>query len=423
MLIETTLYPPIKNFQKSLITSKFNANRGGKKHKGLDIGVKSGTEVFAPADGVVIDSDSNRSTCGGFIKIKHDDVVTKYCHLRKVLVKPKDVVKVGQLIGLSGGDLNDPGKGHTTGAHLHFEVIRNGEFLNPEIVFGSNQMMDIEQADNFEYTNSNNKNNFKTYDLLSTSQDDFKTYDLIRNKINEEEEDSNDETNLGNIIKNSFTDKSCKEKYENVDDGSFNDEYTYIPNSENFCCRFSKCKMTNNINENCKKIEVTFGGETHIINICSSDFNLIDKTTKKDELIGKLPTGLEYSYVYVTRGLTTKVKLTSKKNTTTSSSPKKSKSTSTYTTPSKLAQLKTSEKDSFNKPYSFSKTSEKDSFNKSYDLKKISQPNLSSDYYKLPATSQKDSFNTSKKFPSTSESKVKSEELINEINRIISIMK
>ena len=53
MLIENILYPPIKNYQKSLITSKFNAVRGTKKHKGLDIGVKSGTEVFAQQMGLL----------------------------------------------------------------------------------------------------------------------------------------------------------------------------------------------------------------------------------------------------------------------------------------------------------------------------------------------------------------------------------
>jgi len=432
MLIENTLYPPIKNYQKSLITSKFNASRGSKKHKGLDIGVESGTEVFAPGDGVVMDSDSNRSTCGGFIKIKHNDgIITKYCHLKKVLVKPSQPIKLGQLIGLSGGDLNDPGKGHTTGAHLHFEVMKNGEFLDPEIVFGTNQMINIDQPDNVEYVNKlNTKNDFRTYDLKKI--DKFDTYDLIKNEnkyskfnnINEEEEVEDDEINLesdlGNIIKDSFTNKSCKDKSTNVDDGSFVDEYTYRPNSENFCCRFSKCKLLSDSSETCKKIEVLFKGNVHILHICSDKFNTVNKLTKKDELIAKLSHLSDFIDLYVTRGLSTKVKLTkSAKVKDKSSKPSKL----SYSAPSKLAQLKTSEKDSFNKPYSFPKTSKKDSFNKPFDLKNPSKSNSSDNFYKLPATSEKNSFSNSKKLPPTSENQIVSKELINEINRIIDIMK
>jgi murein DD-endopeptidase MepM/ murein hydrolase activator NlpD len=63
---------------------------------------------------------------GNLVEISHGSgYVTRYGHNSKNLVDVGDKVKKGQIIALMGAS------GRTTGTHVHFEVVRNGEFLNP----------------------------------------------------------------------------------------------------------------------------------------------------------------------------------------------------------------------------------------------------------------------------------------------------
>jgi len=78
--------------------------------------------------------DTTPNGCGGFVKIDHDEYSTKYCHLKKWTVKTGEKVVKGQLIGISGGDKNDPYNGNSKGAHLHYEVVKNGRNINPSFV-------------------------------------------------------------------------------------------------------------------------------------------------------------------------------------------------------------------------------------------------------------------------------------------------
>lgn len=131
--------PPLKDYSKYKINSEFGKYRPqyGRTHKGIDIGSPSGTEVIAPLDGVVISSKDNASECGGFIKIKHNDnLYTKYCHIKKRKVEKGAEVKQGDVIGISGGALTDPNRGTTSGAHLHFEVIKDGIHVDPALYMG-----------------------------------------------------------------------------------------------------------------------------------------------------------------------------------------------------------------------------------------------------------------------------------------------
>jgi murein DD-endopeptidase MepM/ murein hydrolase activator NlpD len=94
-------------------------------HKGLDISGKKGTPIIAPADGQVIKTGRNRFI-GNYIRIKHDDrFTTTYGHLLKQLVKKREKVKRGQVIGHMGNT------GMSTGYHLHYEVIDNERKVNP----------------------------------------------------------------------------------------------------------------------------------------------------------------------------------------------------------------------------------------------------------------------------------------------------
>jgi murein DD-endopeptidase MepM/ murein hydrolase activator NlpD len=94
-------------------------------HPGLDFAGKKGSEVLAVADGVVIWSGP-RGGYGNLVEIDHGHgYVTRYGHNQKNLVKVGDTVKKGQEIALMGST------GHSTGPHVHFEVLRNGKTVNP----------------------------------------------------------------------------------------------------------------------------------------------------------------------------------------------------------------------------------------------------------------------------------------------------
>lgn len=96
-------------------------------HTGLDIGAAYGSGVYAAAPGEVFFA-SWRGGYGQCIILLHDrggEVSTLYGHLSKILVRPGQTVRRGQLIGAVGST------GLSTGPHLHFEVRRNGRPVPP----------------------------------------------------------------------------------------------------------------------------------------------------------------------------------------------------------------------------------------------------------------------------------------------------
>ena len=93
-------------------------------HTGLDFRVKSGTPVVAAANGTVIASGWG-GAYGYRIEVDHGNgYVTAYNHLSKIEITDGQVA-AGQEIGRTGTS------GNTTGPHLHFEVTKDGEFMNP----------------------------------------------------------------------------------------------------------------------------------------------------------------------------------------------------------------------------------------------------------------------------------------------------
>ena len=94
-------------------------------HQGQDITVKSGTPIYAPADGIV----KRAYYVGGFgnhIKIQHSSgYTTLFAHLSKIKVKYGQQVKRGDIIGLTGNT------GRSTAPHLHYEIHHNGKPENP----------------------------------------------------------------------------------------------------------------------------------------------------------------------------------------------------------------------------------------------------------------------------------------------------
>lgn len=96
-----------------------------KFHAGLDFAADVGTPVYATADGVVEVAD-NHNEYGNHVDIDHGyDYMSRYAHLSKIMVKPGQKIKRGDLVGLVGST------GKSTGPHLHYEVRFKGEPQNP----------------------------------------------------------------------------------------------------------------------------------------------------------------------------------------------------------------------------------------------------------------------------------------------------
>ena len=98
-------------------------------HRGLDISVPTGTEVYAAQDGTVVTAEYN-DDYGNYIVIKDTGGnETKYAHLDSMNVSAGQTVTHGALIGKTGST------GAVTGSHLHIECLSGGEYFNPLFYF------------------------------------------------------------------------------------------------------------------------------------------------------------------------------------------------------------------------------------------------------------------------------------------------
>lgn len=94
-------------------------------HSGVDFSAKEGTEIMAVAAGVVTRAGKFHDY-GYMVEVNHGgNYATRYAHNKSNLVKVGDVVKKGQVIALVGST------GRSTGAHVHFEVYKNGRPIDP----------------------------------------------------------------------------------------------------------------------------------------------------------------------------------------------------------------------------------------------------------------------------------------------------
>jgi murein DD-endopeptidase MepM/ murein hydrolase activator NlpD len=94
-------------------------------HQGIDISTDKGQPIVAPADGTV-ESAAYSGDYGNLITLKHRfGLTTRYGHLSAFEVKPGQEVKRGDVIGYVGST------GRSTGAHLHYEILVNGQLINP----------------------------------------------------------------------------------------------------------------------------------------------------------------------------------------------------------------------------------------------------------------------------------------------------
>ncbi|BAP58720.1 peptidoglycan DD-metalloendopeptidase family protein [Candidatus Tachikawaea gelatinosa] len=120
--------PIIKNYK---ISSQFNPKRINpitKKilpHKGVDFATPINTPIFSVSDGKVIKIKKSK-TAGKYVTLLHNrKFITRYMHLKKILVKIGQKIKQGDCIGLSGNT------GRSTGPHLHYELWLNKKAVDP----------------------------------------------------------------------------------------------------------------------------------------------------------------------------------------------------------------------------------------------------------------------------------------------------
>ena len=98
----------------------------GEFHPGLDFTANTGTEIFATGDGVIERADNMEQGYGNHVVINHGfGYQTLYGHMTRFVVHAGQKVKRGELIGYVGST------GRSTGPHVHYEVIKNGEKVNP----------------------------------------------------------------------------------------------------------------------------------------------------------------------------------------------------------------------------------------------------------------------------------------------------
>lgn len=109
-------------------------------HTGLDFPSDPGTPILAAAGGMVVVQEYHPAY-GNMVEVDHgNDLITRYAHASKVLVKKGDIVKRGQKIAEVGST------GRSTGPHLHFEVWVSGVPQDPQRFLAAGENMAVAKA-------------------------------------------------------------------------------------------------------------------------------------------------------------------------------------------------------------------------------------------------------------------------------------
>jgi len=98
------------------------------EHKAVDFAAPLNEPVFATASGKVIFA-GDKGDLGLMVQIDHGGIVTLYAHLARLSTKKGGFARKGEVIGFVGST------GNSTSAHLHYEIIINGNNVNPEKYF------------------------------------------------------------------------------------------------------------------------------------------------------------------------------------------------------------------------------------------------------------------------------------------------
>lgn len=129
--IKKMMVPTQQPIQAGILGSSFGwridpLNGRSALHTGLDFPAEPGTAILAAAGGVVVTQEYHVAY-GNMVEVDHgNDLVTRYAHASRVLVKKGDLIKRGQKIAEVGTT------GRSTGPHLHFEVLVQGVYQDPQ---------------------------------------------------------------------------------------------------------------------------------------------------------------------------------------------------------------------------------------------------------------------------------------------------
>jgi len=122
---------PVSNKQLLALASGFGMRihpvyKVKKMHTGIDFAASIGTPIYATADGKVMEVSIKFSGYGKMVEIDHGfGFRTRYAHMHDFAVRPGQQVRRGDLIGYVGNT------GLSTAPHLHYEVLLNGNHINP----------------------------------------------------------------------------------------------------------------------------------------------------------------------------------------------------------------------------------------------------------------------------------------------------
>ncbi len=122
---------------KGVITSRFGFRDSEnpivpKNHTGIDIAANAGT-IFVAAMSGTVEKVSGEGDLGNHLKITDGDVSTVYAHCKTIYVKEGEQVIKGQQIGEVGST------GNSTGPHLHFEIKKEGRYVDPDLILDFGQ--------------------------------------------------------------------------------------------------------------------------------------------------------------------------------------------------------------------------------------------------------------------------------------------
>lgn len=135
LTLKKEVEPSARPVKSGYISSEFGYrhdpfNGQVRMHKGIDFAAPIGTEIYSVGGGVVSHS-GEKAGYGLAVEIDHGDgLISRYGHLSEAKVKEGQVVKKGDLVALMGNT------GRSTGPHLHLEVLKNGEQIDPREYLG-----------------------------------------------------------------------------------------------------------------------------------------------------------------------------------------------------------------------------------------------------------------------------------------------
>lgn len=136
MSLQAEVLPSGRPVRAGYISSEFGFRRDPfngrtKMHKGVDYAGPTGTDIFAVGGGVVSFVGNRGDGYGNVVEIDHGEgLLSRYAHLSEAHVQEGQVVKKADFIARMGST------GRSTGPHLHLEVLKNGEQVNPRDYLG-----------------------------------------------------------------------------------------------------------------------------------------------------------------------------------------------------------------------------------------------------------------------------------------------